>query len=161
MADIYGINSNLAGVFKGTSFSISGSSSIGTFAGALVQSVSIQYMRQVTRVWELGSLNQYYVEGRVQGEGTFQSIVGPTNIIVTLTKALSDICAAQSSSLTLTAQNNNGCATSTGSTATNGSGLSMVLNAPLSQNFTVGAQVGNFLVDSGLNFIFTGLSLNT
>ncbi len=150
MSDIFGIDSKLGGTFKGTSFSLSVGGGSGDFRGALVQQLQISYMRQITRVWELGSRDQFYIEGHVEGQGTLQQIVGPKGLVSSLLTNLSDICAATGRTLSLSAANNAcGGITTTGTTLT--------LESPVATRFTLGASVSNFLVDSGLEITFTGL----
>src|ERR1700677_928733 len=118
MTDIFGVDSTLSGVFKGTSFTLSvGGGATGSFVGALVQQLSISYRRQLTRVWELGSTNQYYIEGHTEGQGSIQRIVGPQGLVDNIVAALSDVCSAQSRVVTLAAQNNT-CTTGDGGTIT-------------------------------------------
>ncbi len=150
MSDIFGVDSKLGGTFKGTSFSLSVGGGNGDFRGALVQQLQISYMRQITRVWELGSRDQFYIEGHVEGQGTLQQIVGPKGLVSSLLTNLSDICSATSRTLSLSAANN-ACG---GITST---GTNLTLESPVATRYTFGASVQNFLIDSGLEITFTGL----
>lgn len=152
MADIFGTDSKLGGTFKGTSFAISVGGVTGDFRGALVQQLSINYMRQLTRVWELGSRDQFYIEGHVEGQGQLQRIVGPRGLVDNITRQLADICTAGSRALSLSAANN-ACTDSTLS-----GGGTIVLDSPMAVRFGLGATVQNFVVDSTLEITFTGLS---
>lgn len=150
MTDIFGTDSSLAGVFKGTSFAISvGGGTNGSFQGALVQQLQISYRRQLTRVWELGSRNQYYIEGHTEGQGSIQRIVGPQGLVDNILSSLADVCGAQSRVVTLTAQNNT-CTTTDGGTLT--------LTSPTATGVNYGANVGNFLVNAGMELIFVALN---
>ncbi len=150
MADIFGLDNRLGGVFKGASFSLSIGGGSGDFRGALVQQISLNYMRQITRVWELGSRNQYYIEGHTEGEASLQQIVGPKGLVSNLLTNFSDLCTVSGKSLTLSAANN-ACDQS--------SGMTITLESPAVTRFSLGASVANFLVDSGLSITFVGLSL--
>jgi hypothetical protein len=152
MADVFGTDSKLAGVFKGTTFRLTLGGGSGSLEGALVQQVQIQYERQLTRIWELGSRNQYYVEGRTQGQGSLQQIVGPKGIVTGLLSELSDICKATSRALTLTAGNRAGsCGVEAEAT--------MQLAGPVATSVSMGANSAEFVVNSGLVLMFTGMSL--
>lgn len=150
MADIYGTDSKLGGVFKGTSFAMSIGGAGGNLRGALVQQLQVNYRRQITRVWELGSRDQFYIEGHTEGMAQLQRIVGPNGLVDGITRALSDICSSASRALSLSAANN-ACA------GTLAGGGTISLESPVTTNFSLGATVQNFVVDSGLELTFTGL----
>lgn len=152
MADVFGTESKLAGVFKGTTFRLTLGGGSGSLEGALVQQVSIQYERQLTRIWELGSRNQYYVEGRAQGQGSLQQIVGPKGIVTGLLNELSDTCTATTRALTLTAGNR------AGSCGVDGE-ATMHLAGPTATSVTMGASAQEFVVNSGLVIMFTSMSI--
>ncbi len=149
--DLFGTDSKLGGTFKGTSFALSIGGAEGDFHGALVQQIQVNYSRQLTRVWELGSRDQFYIEGHVEGSAQLQRIVGPRGLIDNITRELNDICGAGSRTLSLSAANN-ACAESVLS-----GGGTIVLESPAAVRFTLGASVQNFVVDSGLELAFTGL----
>ncbi len=151
MSDVYGTDSKLAGVFKGTSFALSVGGSGGSFKGALVQQLQISYQRQLTRIWELGSRDQYFIEGHTAGQGGLQRIVGPKGLVDDIVRALADVCTAASRAGTLSAVNN-GCNDQQ-------SGGLMTLDSPVVTGLTFGADVGNFLVNSGVQMEFTGLQV--
>jgi hypothetical protein len=150
MADIFGIDTKFGGIFKGNSFSMTVSGA-GDFAGALVQSLQIDYQRQVTRQWELGSLNQYYIEGRTEGQGQLNQIVGPKNFVAGIVRELGDICKVENRMVSLTA----------GQTNCNGAGGGMTMNLGnvLSTSISLGAQAENFLINTGAKIMFTSLDI--
>lgn len=147
--DIFGTDSKLGGTFKGTSFAMSLGGATGDFRGALVQQLNITYMRQLTRVWELGSRDQFYIEGHTEGAATLQRIVGPSGLVDNITRQLTDTCSAASRVVSLSAVNNT-CAGADGGVIT--------LESPVVTNLTFGATVTNFVVDSGVQLTFTGLN---
>jgi hypothetical protein len=148
MTDVFGIDSQLGGVFKGTSFAVTLGSVNSTLAGALVQSIQVAYSRSITRVWELGSLNQFYIQGRTEGQGSLQQIVGPAGIVSALLTGMSDICTASGQTMSLSAANN-ACA--------GAAGTAVMLDAPVATNFTLGSTVQGFLVDTGLSFTYVSM----
>ncbi len=150
MSDIFGTDSKLGGTFKGTSFALSLGGVSGDFRGALVQQLSVNYARQLTRVWELGSRDQFYIEGHVEGSAQLQRVVGPAGLIDTLTRNLANVCGAESRVLTLSAANN---------TCDGSVGGSMVLESPVATRVGFGASVANFVLDASLELTFTGLSV--
>jgi hypothetical protein len=147
--DLYGISSALAGVFKGSQFAITVGSVSSTLVGALVQSIALNYSREITRVWELGSLNQYYIQGHTQGQGQMQQIVGPQGVVSAMISALASICDASGNVLSLSAANE---------ACSGNAGLTITLTAPLATNVSMGAQAQNMVVDSGMTFTFVSMS---
>jgi hypothetical protein len=149
MTDLYNIDSKLAGIFKGSQFAITVGSVSSTLVGALVQSIALNYSREITRVWELGSLNQYYIQGHTQGQGQLQQIVGPQGVVSAMVSTMSDICAASGLVMSLSAANE---------ACTGNAGLTVTLTAPIVTNVSMGAQAQNMVVDSGMTFTFVSMS---
>ncbi len=156
MADIFGVDSKLGGIFKGSSFklTLAGGSSP-AIAGSLVQQIDVQYQRQIQRVWELGSRDMYYVEGHTEGQASLQQIVGPTGLVTDMVQDLGKLdCDAAKRRMTLSAVTNGEfCSGATGG------GTSLTINSPVASSFTLGASAENFVVNAGIQIMFTGLSL--
>lgn len=77
MASLFGDKtSTLAGKMQfGTSkIQIGGNSS-----GLIVQSVQAQMERPISKLYEIGSLNMYYIAGRLKGQGVLRNVIGPVN----------------------------------------------------------------------------------
>ena len=151
MADVFNSQATVGESFRGTNFQLNlGSTLTGTnpIIGALVQEFSIQYARQVTRIYEIGSRQQHYVEGNTQGQLALSQIVGPRVIIDDLLAALSDICQAKSNNLTLAA----GARLCDGSTP-----ASMTAGYCLATSLGLSGSVGNFIINKSVAVMFTTL----
>lgn len=152
MPDIFGTDSRLGGSFKGTLFKLALGGGGGLdLQGALVQSFNLTYSRQLTRIWELGSTDQYYIEGKTEGDAGLQQIVGPKGLVNDLLKKLSDTCGADKRVLTLTAGSSARSCGVTGSTQ-------LVLGGPVATSVQVTAEAQQFIINSGLKLMFTSLS---
>ena len=89
--DIFRAGGGVGGVFKGTlvALVIGGQTAA---KGSLVQSISIDYNRQVNRVWELGSENTYFVLGHTEGACQLNKIVGKSD--TDILEMMADACEA-------------------------------------------------------------------
>jgi len=149
MADIFGTTSKLGGTFKGTAFAMAVGGAGGDFRGALVQQLQISYARQIERRWELGSTDQYFIEGHTEGQGSLSRIAGPTGLVTPMISALADVCQAGSRAMTLTAAANV-CGT--------GGGGSLTLESPVMTKVSFGANVQSFTIDNSFELMFTSLA---
>lgn len=71
-------------------------------AGLLVQNLSVQYSQQVTKVYELGTQNIYYIGGRSQGSLGMSRIIGPRAIQVGFYTKFGDVCDAATNNIDIT-----------------------------------------------------------
>lgn len=74
----------------------------GAVAGLLVQNLSLQYAQRVTRLFEIGTPNIYYVGGRTEGQGSIQRVVGPRRLVASFYKTYGDVCNAATNTLQIT-----------------------------------------------------------
>lgn len=156
MLDLYGSNKKLAGTFKGTAATLTISDKETALVGALVQSLNLNYQKSVSRVMEIGSENQYYVSGQSQGQGDFGAIVGPNNIVISITKSLADECKAASRIVAFSTTTNQ-CINESDS----GSRLQAQASGALLTNVGVSVSADNFLVQQSGSFMFTAMSLSS
>jgi hypothetical protein len=70
-------------------------------SGTLVQSLGLNYGQQVSRLYEVGSANIYYVGGRTQGQLQFGRVIGPNGAIIDLYTTLGDMCKAADNNLAI------------------------------------------------------------
>ena len=166
MADVFGIDSELGGVFKGNKFSMAvtgpnGAGEAVDFEGALVQNMQISYQRQITRFWALGSAKQYYIEGRSEGQGTFSRIVGPQGLIDDLVEVLADLCSIRNRGITLTADERSECVGWDTSESKTPQTLALTLWGAVSTGISFGADAQNFVINSALNIMFASLRRGT
>ena len=71
----------------------------GADAGLLVQNMSANYTQQVTRLFEVGSPNIYYVGGRTSGTASIARVVGPKKIAKEFYATYGDVCRARTNTL--------------------------------------------------------------
>jgi len=71
----------------------------GADAGLLVQNMAANYSQQVTRLFEVGSPNIYYVGGRTSGSASIARVVGPKKIAAEFYSTYGDICNARTNTL--------------------------------------------------------------
>lgn len=155
MADVFGTDSRLGGIFKGTSFKMTIAGGGLSLQGSLVQSLNVQYQRQLSRIWELGSTDMYYVEGRAEGQASLQQIVGPKGLVSATLKNLADLsCATQKRAITLSAG-------ASGESCNGGEfgETQLVLQGPVANGFTLGADAQQFVVNAGITVMFASMSL--
>lgn len=161
MADIFGIDSDLGGVFKGNKFTmvVAGTGINGPvdFEGALVQNLQINYQRQITRFWALGSSKQYFIEGRTEGQSTLGRIVGPQGIIDQLVDVLADLCDIRNRHITVTANERSECVGWNNNSNSTPSGMSLTMWGAVSTGVSFGADAQQFVINSAVNIMFASL----
>ena len=153
-ADVFGSTKKLSGAIQGASVVMTIADSAAAVAGAMVQSVSLQYSRQISRVFELGSENMYYNIGNSEGQGTIQTIVGPASIISGALAKLADPCKA-SEHVVKFKGSNEVCGTSAGG----GGGVDVTAKGALLQSTSIQLNAQDFMMQSGGQFMFASLEM--
>lgn len=155
MADVFGTDARLGGIFKGTSFKMSLAGGGSSLQGSLVQQLSVQYQRQLQRIWELGSRDMYYIEGHAEGQASLQQIVGPKGLVSQTLKELADLsCQTAKRAVTLSA-GTDGELCSGGEMGE----TQLVLGGPVANGFNLGASAQDFVVNAGITVMFASMSL--
>lgn len=153
-SDFYGAKGAIGGIFKGTGVTLSVNESGGTGGGgqkgALVQSVNLSYTRNITRVWELGSDDSYYIIGHTEGQAGMQRIVAKAD--EDILDKLSDACKAKTQTLTL-ASNPKNDSDSCDATAM----ISLIMAGPVLTNRSFSVDAGQFIVNSQATIMFASL----
>ena len=65
----------------------------------LVTNLSIQYQQQISRIWEIGTYNQYFIEGRTAGNLQMGSVMGPKMGADLFFTAFGNVCNVKSNSI--------------------------------------------------------------
>lgn len=154
MQDLYGSTKRLAGAFKGTTAALTVGNVGRALRGALVQNITMSYNRQVTRILELGSDNQYYVTGQAEGQGTLGAILGPKNIVIDMMKSLADECKAASNIVAFEVVSNF-CGDEVDGAGT----LKAQVTGALLTGINVGVSAQDFLVQQSGQFMFVAMDL--
>lgn len=89
MANMFDKKTQIGGAFNGNEMVLTFA---GFGAGYLIRSVEAGYNVQVSRLRELGSPRTYYVKGDSSGTIGLSQVTGPSESIVPLVRAYSDIC---------------------------------------------------------------------
>ena len=145
MADLFNAAGKIGGIFKGTTIALTlGGAGI---QGALVQNIGINYQRNVSRIWELGSDDTYYVVGHTEGQATLSRIVGRAD--ADLLDELADVCSAKDRTLNMTG---------VADTCEGQGNFAIVMVGPVltSRNFSISAD--QFIITSQSALMFSGLN---
>lgn len=93
MADIFSRDvSNLGGVFTADRAKLTFRQGI---LNTLAQQVQFSYSQAISRLYEVGSNNIYYVGGRTQGQASLNRIVGPKGTVCEIYRTYGDVCKAR------------------------------------------------------------------
>ena len=73
-----------------------------TGVGLLLQSLSIGYTQQVTRLYEIGTTHHFFIAGRTQGNIGAQRVLGPRPLSIAFYNKYGDVCNAATNNFSLT-----------------------------------------------------------
>lgn len=150
MGDLFGARGAVGGVFKGTQVAVTlgkGTAGGGTgMKGALVQTIALSYTRNVTRVWELGSSDTYFVVGHTEGQMQMNRIVA--KVENDILDELSDACKAKEYLVNMT---------SIANACEGGAKISLVASGPMLTQRSFSADAGQFVLTSSAALMFAGL----
>ena len=147
MADIFNAKGNVAGIFKGTTVALTlGGGDQGGIKGALVQNINVNYSRSVSRIWELGSDDTYYVVGHTEGQASLSRIIGKAD--GDILDALADVCKAKDSVLNMSGT----------ADLCEGEGVfAITLTGPVLISRSFSAEANQFVITSQSALMFSGL----
>ena len=121
--------------------------------GLLTQNLSVNYTQQITRLYEIGSQNTYYVGGRTQGQATLGRVFGPRALQLGFYQKFGDVCKAADNTIDFSLEA--GCAS--GSQADFEKAGFTIHNAVItSMGFTVQAQ--DMIINEQVQLMFVALS---
>lgn len=110
MADIYGRNPKWNGSFPADTADITftglqacNGRQGGGLAGLVLQNLQIGYQQQVSRLYEIGSENFYYVHGRTNGTVSADQVLGPQSICRAFYQKFGDACKVSGNNLSISA----------------------------------------------------------
>ena len=119
----------------------------GANAGLLMQGMRASYSQQITRLYEVGSPNFYYVGGRTAGQASMDRVIGPRKIQQAFYLTYGDICNALTNSLHFSVDT--GCAASEGSRA------AFTCHFVVVQTISIGFNAQDMLIHENLGMIFS------
>lgn len=98
MKDIFQRESSVGNSFSGDDTTLIFSS--GDLQELVVQRVSITYRQNVSRAWEIGSNQQYFIAGHQEGSMNIARVVGPKALGAGFLETYGDVCEAAGNQLT-------------------------------------------------------------
>jgi len=152
MANIFRATQTHAGGFRASDMVMQ--IGVNTFAGHVVQQLSLQYQQQITTLYEIGSSNVYYVGGRAQGNLTIARVAGPEAVPGVVINEFNDIC--NPGSMELTAGNSQ-C--KPGSQFTNQTTGKYTLTGVLIMSLGISTQAQDVIVNEQMAFQFIDLQM--
>lgn len=70
---------------------------------ALTQTINISFSQNITRLYEIGSLNRmYYIGGRAQGQLSLGRVIGPAIVVAEFYEKFGDVCSTASNTIAMT-----------------------------------------------------------
>lgn len=128
----------------------------GGLSGLMMQSLTLQYQRPITKVYELGvagnAANVYYVEGKPQGNVNVAHIVGFNFSVRNFYAAYGDACSPKSLAL------NVGSAQCPAAGAVSSGVFSVLLNACVISSIGMSVQAQNLIINENSVLEFADLS---
>lgn len=123
-----------------------------TSAGLVTQQLQIQYQQPITRLYELGTQNTYFVAGRPQGSANIARILGPGLVMAELYSCLGNVCNANTNDVCFCIQG--GC---TGGTESNFEAMQLCLKNVVMQSLGMTVQAQDMLVNEQMSLFFTAM----
>jgi len=124
----------------------------GIDVGLIAQSIDVSYVQQITRLYEVGSSNTYFVAGRTQGGMGIQQVVGPKSLTKAFYENFGDVCNAANNNISLSAAL--GCGSPDGSAES----TEIYLNQCVITEYGLGVRAETALIMSSTKMIFNTLS---
>ncbi len=141
MADVYSRANSFGGSFSADGamivFSTGGTSAtslLGTAGsngvggvGLLTQNAQVSYSQQITRLYEVGSNQTFFIAGRTQGQLSMSRILGPRPVQTAFYTTYGNVCNAANNNFSIVMNTNCGASGGSGSSgATIGGGLGSI-----------------------------------
>lgn len=98
MVDIFNRESTVGKSFSGDDTTLIFST--GDLQELVVQRLSLTYRQNVSRAWEIGSNNQYFIAGHQEGSMNMARVVGPKKIGGDFLSQYGDVCNAAGNQVT-------------------------------------------------------------
>ena len=121
--------------------------------GVLVQSMQFNYAQSVTRLYEVGSTNIYYIGGRTMGNLSISRVIGPSGSVCAMYAQYGDVCQARNNTITLTLTEND-CSTGSGAAST------YLLRNVVITNVSAGVAAQDMIIGENTSAMFSSLECN-
>ncbi len=150
--DIFGRQAlDVGGAFAADAAVVTFAGIDGGGVGLLTQSLNFQYQQQITRLYEVGSRQTFYVGGRSQGSASVARILGPRAVSAAFYSVYGNICNAASN--TLAFQLAVGC----NDPADLGQGMAFSLLGVVITSIGISVQAENMIINEQLQLMFVTL----
>lgn len=128
-------------------------------AGLMTQNLNIQYSQVITKVYELGTNNTYYIGGRSQGGMGLSRIIGPRPIQLAFYQKFGDVCDAATNTIELTVKA--GCLTKDGAGREQNNGKSSYeARYCVIQSIAMSVAAMDMVINEQLQLMFGSLNLS-
>ena len=121
--------------------------------GFIIQTLSIQYQQPITRIYEVGSQDTYYVAGRPQGTVNVAAVIGPGKLTAAFFESIGNVCNAAGNDLTFGVQP--GCLGSSYKYP----GTQFIAKNIVLQSIGVSVAAQDMVINQQLSLFFTALLL--
>lgn len=153
MADVFNRRAlTFGGAFAADSAEISLSIRNQAGVGLITQTLSIQYQQPITRIYEVGSQNTFFVAGRPQGTAAIAAILGPGAVNAAFFQSIGDVCNAVGNDLNVCVQA--GCQ---GFSDQGFSGLRFIAKNIVMQSIGLSVAAQDMVINEQLSLFFTSL----
>lgn len=151
--DVFQSKGAVGGVYKGTLVALTIGGAQAT-KGSLVQSININYNRNVNRIWELGSQDTYYILGHTEGTAQLSRIIGRAD--TDILERMADACESVNQVISMSSA---GPAVG-GETPCPGGEIDfdITISGPVLINRSFSISADNFLITEGASIMFASLS---
>jgi hypothetical protein len=157
VADLFNrTSSNLGGTFSADGASITFSGLITSTGdtggvGLLSQNMSVQYRQNISKLYEIGSLDTFLVAGRTDGGLNMARILGPRKVVPGFYQQFGDVCQA--------ATNNLGFSVASGCGTTSASKLSFKIRNIALNNVGLSVSAADMMISDQLSATFIGMDV--
>lgn len=152
--DVFRSKGAVGGVYKGTLVALTLGGADLAAKGSLVQSISINYSRNVNRIWELGSQDTYYILGHTEGTAQLSRIVGRAD--TDILDRLADACESVNQVISMSSA---GPAVGGEQPCPNSEiDFDITISGPVLMNRSFSISADNFLITEGANMMFASLA---
>lgn len=157
MADVYqrdGIGFNGAMAADAAKLTFKGLGNDGV--GMLAQNINLSYTQQITKIYELGSNNVFYIAGRTQGQVQMARIVGQGSVQRQFYENYGNVCRVDQNNFVLSVSQNCPGSSFTGPTQPSNFDVKQaVINS-----IGISIQSQDMVVNESVQMIFGSLELN-
>jgi hypothetical protein len=155
VTDVYSRKVQYGGSFSADSVTMTFTADGGAVGGVgnLVQNLQMSYSQSITRLYEVGSPNTYFIAGRAQGQGMLGRIIGPKILSANFYRKYGNVCNVDDNILRF--KGAFGC----GSKVTNQSG-EIIASFVVLNNIALQVNAEQVVITENVGFMFAAMEYN-